>query len=93
MPVDRGPLSNDVLISEMDNEENRIRMSLMATGYYVENVIFRTRGTPSVVIEARAFQKEDDHYHLLNSRPTPGAKFRLAWVPIDEALPPNSIEA
>jgi hypothetical protein len=92
MPIDKGPLSNDVLISEIDNEENRIRMSLMATGYCVENVIFRTKGTPSVVIEARAFQKDDDHYHLLDKRPEPSANFRLAWVPID-APPPNSIEA
>jgi hypothetical protein len=83
MSINRGPLSNDVLISEMDNEENRIRMSLMATGYYVENVIFRAKGTPSVVIEARAFQKEDDHYHLLDNRPEPITKFRLAWVPIE----------
>jgi hypothetical protein len=93
MPIDKGPLSNDVLISEMDNEENRIRMSLMATGYYVENVIFRTKGIPSVVIEARAFQKDDNHYHLFEKRPEPRTRFKLAWVPIDEALPPNSIEA
>jgi len=58
--IDRGPLSNEALCAEMDNETDRIRFTLRELGYYVQNIIFRTKGHPCLIIEARAWQDGDE---------------------------------